>query len=199
MTRSEALAAGLSVYWTGVPCKHGHLANRYVRNWTCVVCHATKAAEFLPKWTAKNPEKIKQYVEKYAAKKAITNKIWNQQNREKCNQYAKNWHANNKAKSNVASKDWRKRNRDVMNALKMARHADILKRTPKWLSSDEKWMMKQAYEIAKVRTEMTGLAWHVDHVLPLRGKFVSGLHVPSNLQVIPAIDNLKKSNQHVVC
>ena len=83
-----------------------------------------------------------------------------------------------------------------MNRLKAQRRTDMLNRMPKWLSSDEKWMIGQAYDLAKLRTKMTGIAWHVDHVLPLRGKNVSGFHTPYNLQVIPAIDNLRKGNQY---
>jgi len=68
-------------------------------------------------------------------------------------------------------------------------------RTPAWLTQDDKWMIEQAYELAVVRTKIFGFPWHVDHVVPLHGELVSGLHVPHNLQVIPAWDNRSKSNQ----
>lgn len=72
------------------------------------------------------------------------------------------------------------------------------KRTPRWLSIDDLWLMRQAYEVAALRTTVFGFSWHVDHILPLQGKLVSGLHVPSNLRVIPAVDNWRKSNSFVI-
>ena len=54
--------------------------------------------------------------------------------------------------------------------------------------------MTQFYDIAKLRTKCTGKTWEVDHVLPLRGKSVSGLHVPANLQVILKSENRAKRN-----
>jgi transcriptional regulator with AAA-type ATPase domain len=196
MTRAEALAAGLKVYFTGVPCKNGHLANRRVANWTCVVCHAEKAAEFLPKWREKNPKKNKIYAEKYADAHAASTKAWRDANKERCYETGKKWRQQYPEKCNEFSREWRSRNRDAMNALKAKRRADILTRLPKWLSSDEKWMIGQAYSLARLRTQMTGFDWHVDHVLPLRGRTVSGLHTPYNLQVIPAVENLRKGNSH---
>lgn len=71
-------------------------------------------------------------------------------------------------------------------------------RTPAWLTEDDFWMMEQAYDIAQKRTRMLGSPWHVDHIVPLHGELVSGLHVPHNLQVIPAWDNRSKSNRFVV-
>ena len=69
-----------------------------------------------------------------------------------------------------------------------------LQRTPAWLTETDHWMIGQAYELAALRSKMTGFAWHVDHVVPLQGKTVSGLHTPYNLQVIPAAVNISKSN-----
>lgn len=196
MTRSEALAAGLTVYFTGTPCKNGHLADRYVRNWTCVVCHAQKCAEFLPKWREKNPDKVKTYSDKYSASHAASTKAWRDANKEKCAEAGQKWRQAHPEKCNEFSRAWRDRNRDAMNTLKAKRRADVLSRLPKWLSSDEKWMIGQAYELAKLRTKITGFDWHVDHVIPLRGQTVSGLHTPYNLQVIPATMNLRKGNKY---
>jgi len=196
MTRAEALANGLSVYFTGRPCKQGHTADRWVANWTCVVCHAKRCAEFLPKWREKNPEKIKAYSEKYSDTHAESSKAWRIANKERCAETGRSWRQKNPEKCNAFSRGWRGRNRDLMNALKAKRRADLLARLPKWLSVDEKWMIGQAYALAKLRSKMTGFDWHVDHVVPLRGKDVCGLHTPYNLQVIPAIENLRKGNRH---
>jgi hypothetical protein len=69
-------------------------------------------------------------------------------------------------------------------------------RIPSWLSEEELLLIQEAYSIAKLRTEVTGIEWQVDHILPLQGKLVSGLHVLTNLQVVPATWNQSKSNSY---
>ena len=66
---------------------------------------------------------------------------------------------------------------------------------PKWLTDDHLFMIAEIYELRDLRSQLTGVVHHVDHIVPLRGQNCCGLHVPWNLQVIPAQDNLKKSNR----
>ena len=77
----------------------------------------------------------------------------------------------------------------------MNRHTAKRCRTPAWLTEDDLWIIEQAYELAALRTTLFGVPWHVDHVLPLQGKTVSGLHVPTNLQVILGVENARKGNR----
>jgi len=81
-------------------------------------------------------------------------------------------------------------------------HASVRKRqlaqtqrTPDWLTEDHDFQIAEIYEARRLRSEITGVMHHVDHIVPLRGKKVSGLHVPWNLQVITAKENLSKSNK----
>jgi hypothetical protein len=60
------------------------------------------------------------------------------------------------------------------------------------------WLIKQAYELAILRTKKFGFLWHVDHIIPLNGVNVSGLHVIENIQVIPAAENLLKNNKYEI-
>ena len=93
---------------------------------------------------------------------------------------------------NAYSRAWFAENSDKRAAYQAKRKATILQRTPQWLTEDDLWMIEQAYDLAKARTEMLGFEWHVDHVIPLQGKKVCGFHMPENLAVIPGSDNCKK-------
>lgn len=70
-----------------------------------------------------------------------------------------------------------------------------LKATPPWLSPDDILRTRCIYEVAAMRNRESDDSWHVDHIVPLRGKTVCGLHVPWNLRVIRAEENLKKGNR----
>lgn len=73
------------------------------------------------------------------------------------------------------------------------RRAAKMQRTPAWV---DQGALIELYRQAQALTEATGSPHHVDHIVPLRGRTVSGLHVPWNLRVVPASKNLRKYNKH---
>lgn len=83
-------------------------------------------------------------------------------------------------------------------AYESARRALKLQRTPKWLTEIDKERIQNEYKLAALQTKITGEPWHVDHIIPLQGKLISGLHVPSNLRAMRGIDNIAKNNSFEV-
>lgn len=75
------------------------------------------------------------------------------------------------------------------------RRADKMQATPTWLSNIQRAQLQEFYDIARARTVQTGVLHHVDHIEPLKGDNARGLHVPWNLQVLTAAENLRKTNQ----
>ena len=69
--------------------------------------------------------------------------------------------------------------------------------TPPWLSEEQLKQIQTEYALSAWCSEVMNTKYHVDHIIPLKGKSVCGLHVPWNLQVIPATENLKKGNKYV--
>lgn len=122
------------------------------------------------------------------------NKAYAKNNKEVINKACRKWRASNPDKHKAAVYAWRDENRGAYNALCAMTKEVRSFRVPKWLSEDSHWIIKEIYELAELRTKMLGFSWHVDHIVPLQGKKVSGLHVPWNMQVIPAVTNLRKKN-----
>lgn len=75
------------------------------------------------------------------------------------------------------------------------RQASKMQRTPRWLTEDDLRVMRGQYEMASLMSRLVGVPYSVDHVLPLQGREISGLHVPSNLRVIRASLNSAKGNR----
>lgn len=72
------------------------------------------------------------------------------------------------------------------------RRAAKLQRTPAWADFKK---IEDFFAQAQAAQEFFGNEWHVDHVYPLQGDWVSGLHVHENLQVLPGIENVRKHNR----
>lgn len=82
----------------------------------------------------------------------------------------------------------------MFNARNRARDAKKIQATPAWLTPHDFDMIAMFYEAAADQKQY-GLTCHVDHIVPLQGKEVCGLHVPWNLQVLPASENIRKGNR----
>ena len=121
-------------------------------------------------------------------------------NRERVNVRAKKWYKENKysfteeQKQNKrgAGKRYRKRHSDRICAKNRKRYAAKLNATPAWA---DKVAIEYVYYAAKIIGGVYGSKPHVDHVIPLKGETVCGLHVHNNLQLLAPLDNLKKSNK----
>lgn len=70
-----------------------------------------------------------------------------------------------------------------------------LNATPKWLTEEHFEQIKSLYKEAKRLESMDNVVRHVDHIIPLQGENVCGLHVPWNLQILSAQENLSKRNK----
>lgn len=76
------------------------------------------------------------------------------------------------------------------------RQMTLKQATPNWLSELDELFIKEIYHLAVLRSELLGIDYHVDHIMPLHGKHVCGLHTPDNLQLLPASENIKKNNSY---
>lgn len=123
-------------------------------------------------------------------------------NRERAKQKASDWYYNNKEyaliKNRLNSKKWRTENKDKNSAKSNKYRASKLKATPNWLTKEHHTQIESFYWLAKLQKELTDDVYHVDHIVPLKGKTVCGLHVPWNLQLLKATDNIIKGNRLVL-
>lgn len=131
-------------------------------------------------WREANPEKVKKYARDHFDR-----------NREEKLAALKEWNTANPDRMREVKREWFSKNRGVMNAANGRYRARAELATPVWADWKE---IEKFYNLARKLTRQTGIPHQVDHVIPLRGKTVSGLHVHHNLQVITKAANIEKRN-----
>lgn len=104
-------------------------------------------------------------------------------------------YAKHTAKQKARVQKWKRENPGKTSENTANRRAAKRKRTPAWLTEDQRRQMRRMYEEAARRTRETGVKWQVDHIVPLLGNGVCGLHVPWNLQLLTGLENQKKGNK----
>ncbi len=109
--------------------------------------------------------------------------------REWCSTHYKHWlHKHNpayRAREYARTAKWKRDNKDYYNTYISNKRARVKRATPPWVDQSE---LRRIYANCPK-------GYHVDHIYPLNGRISSGLHVPWNLQYLPAIENLKKGNK----
>lgn len=194
MKKREAAALKLARYFTGKLCKHGHLSERYTSTGQCVECTAKQSQARRIEYPEKAHAAWRKWLENNRELHNTRVRKWQTSNPEKIKKAAKLWAAANPEKVAAKTKRYRQTHPDRATAMAVASVARRAKRVPKWLTAEDKWLLRETYSLAKLRTRLLGFVWEVDHIIPLRGKLVSGLHVPTNVQVIPKALNRRKRN-----
>lgn len=197
-TRREAKEVGAVQYYTGKPCKRGHLSPKFTSSGSCVRCMSDD-------YQTRQDIILSRSRQWYADNRELTlkrNKInWNrwytqQDNRQRHNTQAMEWQQTHREHTRAARKRWREKNPHKYALYEGQRRATKMQRTPSWFAPSDQTKIEELYQQAQHLTEKTGVKHVVDHYYPLQGENVSGLHHPANLQVISEAENASKSNKH---
>jgi hypothetical protein len=143
------------------------------RAYKCAQC----VTSYLVSWREKNPEAFKDW---YALNKDARTVYWSE------------WYEKNKERRSQSYAEWAKANKHIVNSIVSRRRAAKLRATPRWANHGA---IQAVYEKAAYLTQVTGVRHEVDHIYPLQGKKVCGLHCEANLRVITKFENISKHNR----
>jgi hypothetical protein len=130
-----------------------------------------------------------------------TNRRSRRKNYEREKEKNKRWIKAHPEVSRAQTKKWQRNNPDRVRAMRARTQVTRLNATPPWLTKEQHEQMRYFYIESGLKTSETGITHHVDHIVPIKAMnannehIACGLHVPWNLQVLSADDNLRKSNK----
>lgn len=164
---------------SGVSSRCKSCANAHTAAWQKV--NLDKGRARAARWRKANPDKSRASTQK-----------WRDSNRERHLAYKLMWNKENPEQALA----WRKLNPYKLAKVTANRRARMANATPAWFSEFDEFAVEEAYELAVRRQITTGVVWSVDHVVPISGKTVCGLHIGVNLQLLPSVLNSSKGNRH---
>jgi hypothetical protein len=202
LTHSQAKTTGMKYFFTGVPCKNGHVDKRSVANRTCYSCQLQKSQTFRDK----NPDYHTQYNAQYELtsdqKKRNTelHRMYRVTRPSEIDAVHSAYRARNRKALTQKSNEWARDNKGKKNALTAKRRSANKTAVAKRANIE---LMQQVYidcEQVNTLSRMYGVTdlYVVDHVVPLQGKTVCGLHVENNLQLVLSSYNAQKHNKLVI-
>lgn len=198
MTKIERIKAreqGLTRYFSGVPCLRGHVCERQVSSATCVQCIALKKKDHY--------EANKDRLLEYRAKRRIATLVesrskgrdYYMRNKDRIREAQREYSAANSAKAVKRAVEWQRQHPDKKQARVAQYRARKSKAVPVWFGEFDRFVWEEAARLVRLRKRCTGVSWDADHIVPINGVTVTGLHVGTNCQVIPSIINRIKSNR----
>ena len=127
--------------------------------------------------------------------KKVQNKRYHTEEKERVSINKKKYYLDNRKEILKSRSEWGKSNPDKVNEISARKRKRKGKANLKSLSTLKQSQIREIYRKCREYREM-GFNFQVDHIVPLNGKNVSGLHVPWNLQIVTAEYNLKKGNKY---
>jgi hypothetical protein len=216
ITREQAKLRGLKKYFTGTKCNNGHLSNRRTANGSCDECvqlsrkknyDSEKNKIYQKQYYQQNKESLnaqsKQYYIEHNERLKEYAKQNYQNNIEYYLDYNKQYYQQNKEYFKTHNKQYYQKNIDyfikywsdnagMYNANSAKRRSLIKQAIPTWANID---MIQKIYDKCASTTNETGIRHNVDHIVPLQGKNVCGLHCEDNLQILTETANKQKGNK----
>ncbi|MEX3914840.1 hypothetical protein AB4Y43_01145 [Paraburkholderia sp. BR10872] len=177
---TEARARGLPRYFTGKPCKHGHISERFVGDTHCVTCKLARNKKFYENNREQQQASQRDYNRRNSEKRAIASVKYRKAHPEV---------------SAAASRRYRAKNPHFAKYTRDLSRARGLGCIPKWFGELDELAFTEAIDLFKRRTKMTGIAWEIDHIVPMKSKWVCGFHTWFNIRVIPQKINRSKHNR----
>lgn len=129
-----------------------------------------------------------------ATRYAEKNRAWRQENADRIRERKREYAEKNRQAIRARNRAYRQANKGRVLADLALRKARKRQATPTWLTAAHRAEMSALYSAAVARSEQTGTPHHVDHIVPISSPLVCGLHVPWNLQILTAAENLAKGN-----
>lgn len=168
----------------------------------CPICEEKKprTLEFFSKKTQNKGDGLNTYCKECEARKhkeRYAKKIKDPEYRKKLNEYNLRYYYENPERYKERTKRWRQgTGRAKSRATVQNYRAKKSKASPPWLSDSQYNEMRVIYLKARKLEKKTGKKYHVDHIAPLRGETICGLHVPWNLEPLTAAANISKANRY---
>lgn len=166
----------------------------------CIQCEKLYQQEYSKKHSAKKTQKAIEWNKAHPERRKEIARIWSKENYDlskidkvKALARYRKWRESNHEKARANEKRYREKNPEVIKYAQSLRRSNI--RRPSWFGELDELVLKEAYALSRLRAKATGFQWHVDHIVPIKGLTVSGLHSWSNIAVITWKDNLAKSNK----
>ena len=179
ISRKQAIERSLKQYFTGKQCRHGHTSQRMTSNRCCIECKKINETEWDRDHYEQRHAKRRDCYYRDHEHSLIMEKNKRNRNIEACRE---------------RTRRYLKSHPEVRNAHRAKHDAAKQSATPLWLSEEDLAQIIQLYKEAVQLKKATGHKHHVDHIHPLTSPYVCGLHVPWNMQVLTAFDNIRKHN-----